>query len=145
MRTRRQARETALQALYQCDSLDEWDDDSIALFFQAFTQVDLVDDASTGFENAEFCRVLVHGVRDVLQALDQSISQASTHWNLERMARVDRNILRLAAYEMSLVDEIPVNVSINEAIEIAKRFGTEDSSSFVNGVLDPISKDLNPT
>jgi N utilization substance protein B len=139
MRSRRSARETALQALYQCDTLNEWDDESIDLFFTSFTAIDSLKDGTPEIENHRFCEGLIQGVRAQLEFLDEQISRASTHWNLERMSRVDRNILRLAAFELAFVEEIPTNVSINEAIEIAKRFGADDTPMFVNGVLDKLA------
>ena len=81
----------------------------------------------------------------MIVAVDEQLSGASAHWSVGRMARVDRNILRIAVYEMIAIDEIPFNVTINEAIEIAKRFGTHDSPTFVNGVLDHILKGLQQT
>ena len=72
-------------------------------------------------------------------AIDVMIQKASTNWKLERMAVVDRNILRIATYELRHLPDIPPKVSMNEAIEIAKRYGTGDSSSFINGILDKIS------
>ena len=77
--------------------------------------------------------------------IDQIISQFAEHWDLERMAVVDRNILRLAVYELLWPDDVPPKVAINEAIEIAKKFGTKESSRFINGVLDRIHKELRPT
>lgn len=139
MRTRRNAREAALQSLYQCDSLEDWSDETVDLFFQSFTQEHLAEKASQVEENYQFARKLIFGVREFLAFLDEHISQASTHWNLERMSRVDRNILRLAAFELAFCDEVPINVSINEAIEIAKRFAADDSPMFINGVLDNLA------
>lgn len=139
MRSRRSARETALQALYQCDTLNEWDDDSIDLFFRSFTNSSGVQPNTPEFENSAFCRRIIEGVREQVSFLDDQINRASTHWNLDRMSRVDRNILRLAAFEIAFLDDIPMNVSINEAIEIAKRFGADDTPMFVNGVLDKLA------
>ena len=87
----------------------------------------------------------MRGVSDELEAVDDSIRKASTNWRLERMARVDRNLLRLALYELKYADDVPAKVAINEAIEIAKKFGTKESSRFINGLLDRIHKELRPT
>jgi N utilization substance protein B len=84
---------------------------------------------------------LVQGIAEHQARLDQSLQQASPHWKLERMTRIDRNILRLAAYEM-LHGQVPVKVAINEAIELAKSFGGEESPAFVNGVLDTLARTL---
>ena len=85
---------------------------------------------------------LAQGVIGHLDAVDECIRKAASNYELHRIAAVDRNILRLAIYEMLFCPEIPPVVSINEAIEIAKRFGSEDSGRFVNGVLDRIKGDL---
>ncbi|MFT5430157.1 MAG: N utilization substance protein B, partial [Myxococcota bacterium] len=73
------------------------------------------------------------------ERIDKLITKASTNWKLERMALVDRNILRIATLELKHLTDIPPKVTLNEAIEIAKRYGTEDSGSFINGILDKIS------
>ena len=74
-----------------------------------------------------------------LDAIDELIQRSSTHWKLDRMARVDRNILRLAVYEILRRADVPVRVTLNEAIELGKKYGSEESSSFVNGVLDRVA------
>ena len=100
-------------------------------------------------EEKEFVRDLVEGTRERLNELDSLITDAALKWELSRMAVVDRNVLRLAAYEMTEHENTPVKVIINEAIELAKSFGGEDSSIFVNGVLDRIrvnvGRDINET
>ncbi len=87
-------------------------------------------------DHYHFCRELVEGVRENLSVIDALLSTASNRWHIERMSIVDRNILRLAVYEIAYVPDIPNNVSVNEGIELAKLFGAEDSATFVNGVLD---------
>jgi N utilization substance protein B len=84
----------------------------------------------------------VRGVADGLEKLDEIIRKASTNWRLERMARVDRNVLRLGAWELLHADGVPRAVILDEAVELAKRFGSEDSGAFVNGVLDRVATDL---
>jgi N utilization substance protein B len=84
----------------------------------------------------------VRGVAGDVDKLDETIRAASTNWRLERMARVDRNVLRLGAWELMRRSEVPRAVVLDEAVELAKRFGSEDSGSFVNGVLDRIADDL---
>ncbi|MFD0130235.1 transcription antitermination factor NusB, partial [Bacillus subtilis] len=85
---------------------------------------------------------LVHGVLEHQDQLDEMISKHLVNWKLDRIANVDRAILRLAAYEMAYAEDIPVNVSMNEAIELAKRFGDDKATKFVNGVLSNIKSDI---
>lgn len=87
----------------------------------------------------DFCRRLVHGVLNHSQEIDRLIKQSSQNWKLHRMAKVDLTILRITAYEILFCPDIPVSVSIDEAIEIGKRYGAEDSPPFINGVLDQIA------
>lgn len=89
-----------------------------------------------------FVERLVRGVMDNLVAIDDLISRCSLNWKLGRMNRVDRNILRLAAFELAFEGDVPGKATLNEAIEIAKRYGTEESGKFVNGILDRIAQDL---
>lgn len=90
----------------------------------------------------EFANALVRGCSGVRDAIDERIRNVSQHWRLERMARVDRNILRLATYELEAMADIPRNVTLDEAVELAKRFGDAESPAFVNGVLDRIARDI---
>ena len=85
---------------------------------------------------------MVAGVGTHQEALDEVIVKASINWRLDRMPRVDRNVLRIAVFELLHTTETPVAVVINEAIEIGKRFGTEDSGSFINGILDRVAQEL---
>jgi N utilization substance protein B len=145
MGTRRRAREFALQMLYQLDVQEQLSDDqAIALFwrnFSASAEAESVDAPDLG-EVQPFAELLVRGVRNHLGAIDAQIQSASKNWRLERMARVDRNLLRLALYELKYVEDVPAKVAINEAIEIAKRYGTSESSAFVNGILDRCREEL---
>jgi N utilization substance protein B len=93
-------------------------------------------------ERDEFADELVIGCANSQEQLDAKIRGVSKHWRLERMARVDRNIIRLATYELMHQPDIPRRVTLNEAVELAKRFGNEESPAFVNGVLDRIADDL---
>lgn len=138
MKSRRKAREAALQALYQCDTLDEWTTESIDLYFAVFQDTREMDEIQKA--NLVFARSLADGVIRYLEFVDGQISAASTHWSLARMSRVDRNILRFATFEIGFMPDIPVSVTINEAIEIAKAYGTDDSRLFINGVLDNIAR-----
>jgi len=97
------------------------------------------DDVVRGGETEQFARSLVAGVDDNRARIDELIEAAAEHWRLPRLSRVDLNLLRLAVFELLERAEIPAAVTINEAIEIARRFGSEDSPAFVNGVLDHIA------
>jgi len=90
----------------------------------------------------EFSKMLVLGVCEKKERLDRLISQASRNWRIDRMARLDRSILRLAAFEIMFIPEIPARVSLDEAVEIGKKFGSEDSGRYINGVLDNIYNKL---
>lgn len=89
-----------------------------------------------------FAGQLVSGTLDKLTELDQTISGHSREWHMGRMAAVDRNILRLALFEMLYIQEIPANVSINEALEMAKRFSSADSAKFINGILGSVARQI---
>lgn len=125
---RRRAREYALQLLFQHDFNAGRPD--FALFWS-----DKQEDAKV----REFAEQLVLGTLEHLKPVDQAIEAAAEHWVLERMAAVDRNVLRAATYELLFRPDIPPAVTINEALEIAKKFSTTDSASFINGILDRIS------
>jgi N utilization substance protein B len=127
MGTRREGRELALQALYQLDVTDEGD---AALFWAHFPGP---PDAQ------EFARELVDGVRENRERIDALIAESAEHWRISRLSRVDLNLLRLATFELLERPDIPSSVTINEAIEIARRFGSGDSAGFVNGVLDHVA------
>ena len=124
----------ALQFLYQLDVHGETDPTPHAEEFWSRHPVDA--------DTRKFADALVRGAKENQGKADQLISQYAEHWDLDRMAVSDRNILRLAVYEMLWGDDAPAKVVINEAIEIAKKFGTQESSRFINGVLDRIHKEL---
>ncbi len=133
MRKRTKARECALQILYQLDVAKN--DCGYCLY--DYWQVNKDTDKAI----VEFANSIVKGTIDNLKKIDKVISDYATNWNLKRMAVVDRNILRLATYELLFLNEIPPKVSINEAVDIAKKYGDKDSGKFVNGILDKISKE----
>jgi N utilization substance protein B len=134
MGSRRRSRECALQILYQIDANDEGGvEQALDRYWQSFEGP---DDARA------FAEELVRGSCTQKAAIDEMISSAATNWRIERMGRVDRNILRAAVYEMLQYPDIPPRVTINEAVELAKRFGSEDTPRFVNGVLDAIRQKL---
>ena len=132
MGTRREARELALQALYQLDVAGEGDP-AVALFWSHF---DAEGDVQA------FARELVDGVAAHRERIDALIAASAEHWRLPRLSRVDLSLLRLATFELLGRADIPASVTIDEAIEIARRFGSEDSPAFVNGVLDHIAQVL---
>jgi len=132
---RTRARERALQALYQIDVAAEGIDDALGRFWKSFEPAER--------EVMDLADALVRGVARHRAAVDEAIERVSTHWRLDRMAKVDRNVLRLAVYEL-LETEVPPKVAINEAIELGKKFGSESSGAFVNGVLDKIAAALPP-
>ena len=136
MSSRRRGRELALQALYKLDMLGEASaPGSLGLFWDHCVP----DDVVRGGETEQFARSLVAGVDANRARIDELIEAAAEHWRLPRLSRVDLNLLRLAVFELLERAEIPAAVTINEAIEIARRFGSEDSPAFVNGVLDHIA------
>jgi transcription antitermination protein NusB len=133
MGARTTAREAALQMLFAIDATGGDVDQAISDFWR-----ELPGDA----EGRPYADALVRGVRSDATKLDERIRAASQNWRLERMARIDRNALRLGAYELLTRTDVPRAVILDEAVELAKRFGGEESSKFVNGVLDRIADDL---
>jgi len=129
MGQRRKARELALQVLFQMEY-------QLCAAGEGFQLV--LDNFSASNSARPYAEQLVKGIVDARDEIDQWIRPSSEHWRLERMPHVDRNILRLAVYELLCVKEVPAKVSIDEAIDIAKQYGNEGSGSFVNGVLDDI-------
>ncbi len=138
MRKRTKARELVLQALYQADiSLTEPESFLADFFADRLTPE---DDPTV----KQFATELVIHVWKNRDAIDEAIKACATNWQLERMAAVDRNILRLAGYELIYRSDIPPKVAINEAVDLAKKFGDLESGKFVNGILDKINKTKNP-
>lgn len=136
MRKRTQSREFTLQMLYQIDITGDIPDTVLSNFWAA--QERPVEDRVMNF-TAE----LVKGVAKNLQTLDARISEYATNWQLKRMAVVDRNILRLGCFELLFREDIPPKVSINEAVEMAKKYSGQEAGSFVNGILDRIKTEKN--
>ena len=136
MGRRRKARESALQVLYQVEMSGNEPHRVLQLFWKNQPEGDA--------EVRQFTAEIVDGVTRNRPELDELIEKHSTHWRLARMAVVDRNLLRLGVFELLYEREIPVSVTINEAIEIAKKFGTEESGSFINGILDTIAREVKP-
>ncbi len=134
MGRRRKAREVALQFLYQLDQHGDTDPTAHEAEFWARHPVDK--------ETQAFVSELVRGVTRRYAEVDKLIAQYTEHWDIDRMAVVDRNILRLGVWELLDHPSVPPKVAINEAIEIAKKFGTRESGGFINGVLDRVHKEL---
>jgi N utilization substance protein B len=128
---RREGRELALQLLYALELNP--------IEVQEMLRLSRENSRASAEEVREFAEELVAGVVANRDAIDNIIVDKSKNWALSRMARVDLNILRLAVFELLFLSEIPRNVTINEAIEVAKKFGTEESASFINGMLDEIA------
>jgi N utilization substance protein B len=135
MGTRRRARECALQILYGMDWSEQRSDEACALFWEGFAG----ERPAAYAEIRRACDELVAGVSAQRAAIDQRLGAASHNWKLERMSVVDRNILRIGAWELCFKPDVPRKVVLNEAIEIAKKYGSAESSSFVNGILHQIS------
>ncbi|MFO7460269.1 MAG: transcription antitermination factor NusB [Desulfatiglandales bacterium] len=133
MGKRRKARELAVQVLFHLEYNPGEPGESFDLLCECF---------SPPKEIRAFSKDLVLGVWENKQALDSLISRASRNWRIERMSRVDRNILRVAVFEVVYMGDIPPKVSIDEAVELGKKYGAEDSGAFVNGVLDHIYNQL---
>jgi transcription antitermination protein NusB len=130
---RRKSREFALQVLYQLNITKQNDLLALHQFQEHFMSDGEADD---------FLNRLVLGVLEHLKELDQLIEQYSENWRIDRINIIDRNILRLALFELLYCEEIPPKVTINEAIDLGKRYGSEDSGSFINGILDRIQNEV---
>lgn len=132
MRKRTKARECALQILYTVDICKDESSAEIMEKYWLEHQEDL--------PVKEFSHELVKGTLDKIEGIDTLITQYTDNWRIERMAVIDRNIIRMATYELLYATDIPGKVSINEAVDLAKKFGDDESGRFVNGVLDKINK-----
>jgi N utilization substance protein B len=138
MASRRRAREFALLALYQADLAEVPMRQALAHVWAEQLEGGL-EGRSAESDEVEFAQRLVHGVEERRAEVDAMIDKASANWRLARMPVVDRNILRLACFELMTAEDIPASVSINEAVELAKKYGDKDSRAFVNGILDRIA------
>lgn len=138
---RRRAREFALKALYQADVAGGGPVAALEGLFAGLLDSE-TDEKPAGDEEVQFAQRVVSCVADRGEEIDALIEKASKNWRLARMPIVDRSILRLATGEMLLLNDVPVSVSINEAVELAKTFGEKESRAFVNGILDRIASIL---
>jgi N utilization substance protein B len=136
MGKRRKAREVSLQLLYQLDVQSENNPEPHLPEFWTRHPVDR--------EVRAFAEILIRGAKLHEPKIDEIISQYAQNWELDRMAVVDRNILRLGIFELLWMEAIPPKVAINEALEVAKKFSTHESSRFINGILDRIHKEFRP-
>ncbi len=127
---RRRARALVLQALYEIDSSGHGEEEVLAV---------LLADEGLSSENNTFVRELVGGVTKNRDELDAKIKSFAPAWPIDQLSIIDRNILRLAIYELLIDNRVPVKVAINEAVELAKGFGSDNSARFVNGVLSSVS------
>ena len=144
MGSRRNGREMALQTLYGIEfGRRPWKDAVTDMHNRALEPISEDEDLQMmvrGDDEArEFAEGLVAGVMEHLESIDALLEDCSTNWKVERMARVDRNLLRLATYELRYREDIPSRVTINEAVEIAKQYGEKESGGFINGILDRIA------
>ncbi|OPY80160.1 MAG: hypothetical protein A4E65_01588 [Syntrophorhabdus sp. PtaU1.Bin153] len=129
---RRKARELALRMLYQVETAGEDPELALARYCESFPyQKDII----------EYTRFLLSGIRDNKELIDRRIAGASEHWKMERTTYIDRNIIRVAVYEMFFSEDVPPKVAINEAIELGKKYGNEDSGDFINGILDRVLRE----
>jgi N utilization substance protein B len=124
---RREAREFLLAALYRCE-------------FLPTTLEELYEETDPEDQQA-YIETVFNGIRDHQGEIDRMLSEKTVGWKLERLALLDRNILRLGVYELLYVDDVPAEVALDEAIELAKKFGTEQARKFINGILDRIWKE----
>lgn len=129
MGTRRRSRELAMQALFYMDMIHSDSEEKLELFCKSHTPPE---------KAFPFFLKLVKGVLHSCAEIDSIVERFSSNWKISRMVGVDRTIIRIAVYEMLYCLDIPAKVSINEAIEIGKKFGTEESGAFINGILDSI-------
>lgn len=134
-RKRTRARELALQALYQWDVVPSFRETEARAF---------IDERARDPEIAEYAHGLVNGVVQDRDRIDGLIASRAARWDVGRMAVTDRNLLRMAVLEMGPGSDVPPRVVINEAVELAKQFGSDKSGAFVNGILDPIAMELAP-
>ena len=132
MSVRRRSRELAMQALFYKDMSCCSSNDCIELFPRHF---------NVSKNEHPFFERIIKGLEQFGSEIDSVIKQFSSNWKISRMSCVDRNIVRIATYELLYCDDIPAKVSINEAVDIGKKFGTEESGAFINGILDSIRKE----
>lgn len=136
---RQKAREMALQLLYQCDNkVNPYAiEQALDTMYHKYTENFLDETLSI---DVEYARSLFFGVKKFETEIDEILQKNSENWKISRMTAVDRNILRISIFEMKYLEDVPEAVSINEAIELGKKFGDLDSPKFINGILDAVKK-----
>lgn len=134
MRKRTQARVFALQILYQVDITGDNRNESLAGFWRSMEE-------EADAEVKGFTEELVNGVLENIEAIDKKITEYAANWQMKRMAVIDRNVLRLSCYELLFREDIPPKVSINEAVDLAKKYSGPEAGKFVNGILDKIKSE----
>ena len=143
MASRRRAREFALQALFQADIREVTVTAALTDLWGGLMDGEGMDEGRPPeSEEVEFAQRLCLGVDERRAEIDSLIEECSTNWRLPRMPVVDRNVLRIAAFEILACHDIPATVSINEAVELAKKYGSADSRAFVNGIVDRMARQL---
>ena len=139
--SRRQAREVAMQALFQLDLNHADTEDQQEMYETLAVDTALGEMEKLSAHDRAYAQLLVHGTRAHLSVIDALIAESSKDWKVERMAVVDRNLTRIAVYEIRFSEEkITPNIAINEAVELAKKYGTDDSGRYVNGILGALMK-----
>ena len=133
MGKRSKSREIALQVLYQIDVSNNDVEEAFNLFWHNFTPSEDLKD---------FSQIIVQGVYHHIEEIDAIIEHYSEHWRLKRMSIVDRNVLRSAIFELMFCADVPTKVVLNEAVELGKKFGSNKSGSFVNGILDKVAHSI---
>ncbi|HAJ80159.1 MAG TPA: transcription antitermination factor NusB [Fibrobacteres bacterium] len=133
---RRKSRELALQALYACEA---GNDDTFDNVLQT-----IADESASSKTISDYAKLLAEKTLKSKDEIDKLLSKHTANWDLKRMTVIDRNILRMAVSELLFFPETPFKVVIDEAVEIAKIYGTDESGKFVNGVIDSIHKDMKP-
>lgn len=132
MRKRTKSRELALQVLYQLDITRDLPESALDNFWSTREDEDVDDEVK------EFTSRLVKGAFDNIEPIDKKIAEYAANWQLKRMPVVDRNILRIGCFELLYCDDIPPKVSINEAVELAKKYSGAEAGKFVNAILDKV-------
>ena len=132
MRKRSIARECALKVLYQIEMTSRTPDNALTAFWE--------QENEHPEDVRDFASKIVSGIYEHLTNIDEKLGEYATNWQLNRMAVIDRNVLRMGLYELKFNSDIPPKVAINEAVELAKKYGDHDSSKFVNGILDKVHK-----
>ena len=144
MGKRRLSREIALQFLYSCDIGSDFDGSHLPIFWEFVINANkLKTGKNSSGQLIEFAEVLIKGILDHIEEIDKLIEQYASNWKFSRITFIDRNILRLATFEILFMKDIPPAVSIDEAVDIAKKYSTPDSGKFVNGILDKIKGEIN--